>query len=68
MNFKRVYGYLTQTARYVLLLGAAWFITTNANAQKLNFAHLTVKDGLSKNSIIDITRRIILDSCGWHRI
>lgn len=40
----------------MLLILILWICTLNVNGQKLNFEHLTVKDGLSQNSVLAIVQ------------
>jgi len=48
-NFNRIKNHFS----LILVLSCAVFY---ANAQKLNFEHLTVKNGLSRNSVLDIAQ------------
>ena len=52
-----MYEYLKRTISQVILI-LSFFCSSvlSVNGQKLNFKHLTVKDGLSKNSVLDIAQ------------
>ncbi|WP_316838507.1 two-component regulator propeller domain-containing protein [Pedobacter gandavensis] len=51
-----MYEFLKSANCRIVLMLLLWLCTFSANGQKLNFEHLTVKDGLSHNSVLDITQ------------
>lgn len=51
-----MYEHLKRTIAQIILMLSLWSSALIVNGQKLNFEHLTVKDGLSKNSVLDIVQ------------
>lgn len=51
-----MYKYLKRTGVEGILIFILWICSLNVNGQKLNFEHLTVKDGLSQNSVLSIVQ------------
>ncbi|TKC08839.1 hybrid sensor histidine kinase/response regulator transcription factor [Pedobacter frigoris] len=51
-----MYQYLRHAGNQVILIIGLWIWALNVSGQKLHFEHLTVEDGLSRNSVLDITQ------------
>ncbi|WP_316792664.1 two-component regulator propeller domain-containing protein [Pedobacter frigoris] len=51
-----MHQYLRHVGNQIILIMGLWISTLSVSGQKLHFEHLTVKDGLSRNSVLDITQ------------